>query len=70
MPVAETLDDFGQVPEPAERNITPRRPAQVGPDPLLAALEAGPISQAIELELQAEREPVPVEETDDDSREE
>jgi hypothetical protein len=68
MPVAETLDDFGQVPEPAERNITPRRPAQVGPDPLLAALEAGPISQAIELELQAEREPVPVEETDDDSR--
>lgn len=74
MAVAETLDEFGH--EPAERNVTPRRPAELGPDPLLAQLEAGrqamtlehesgPISQAaIELELHGEHEPAPMEESE------
>lgn len=66
MAVAETLDDF-TLPEREERDITPRpRPATLGPDPLLAALEAGPTSQAIEPPLQEERWPAPmIEETDD-----
>lgn len=66
MAVAETLDEFAPVDTEPERNITPRRPAELGPDPLLAALEAGPTSQAIELELQGEREPLPIEENYDD----
>lgn len=66
------VDDYVET-EPELRDVTPRqRPAELGPDPLLAQLEAGPISQAIELELQTEREPVPIEEThgDDDYRNE
>jgi len=59
-------------PAPLADRLPPRRPAEQGPDPLLARLEAEnathPISQAIELELQDEREPAPIEETDDDGR--
>jgi len=56
MRVAETFDDFGAEYR-EERNVTARA-ASVGPDPLLAQIEAG--SQAIEFEPAVEPELVGV----------
>lgn len=65
MPIAETLDEFDGPPEPEERNITPpRRPAEVGPDPLLAQLQSG-AAATIELDVEPELVAAFVEESAD-----